>query len=51
MIEKETDGHKKHVIQRSTFIIDKSGKLQYAAYGVHAHGHPQEILNLIKEIK
>lgn len=51
MIEKEIDGHKKHVVQRSTFIIDKNGKLRHAAYGVHAHGHPQEILNLIREMK
>lgn len=51
MIEKEVDGHKKHVIQRSTFIIDKLGKLRHAIYGVHAHGHAQKILNLIKGLK
>lgn len=48
---KEVDGHKKTVIQRSTFIIDKQGKLRHALYGVHAHGHPQEILKLLKEMK
>lgn len=51
MVEKEVDGHKKHAIQRSTFVIDKHGKLRYAMYGVHAHGHAQEIFNLIKELK
>ena len=51
MIEKEVDGHKKHVIQRSTFIIDKLGKLRHAIYGVHAHGHAQKILNLIKGLE
>jgi len=59
MIEKEAcpepggrvDGHKKHAIQRSTFIIDKQGKLRHVMYGVHAHGHAQEIYNLIKELK
>ncbi|TAN77012.1 MAG: peroxiredoxin [Gallionella sp.] len=51
MCEKEVDGHKKHVIQRSTFIIDKQGKLRHVMYGVHAHGHAQEIFNLIKELK
>ena len=51
MCEKEVDGHKKHVIQRSTFVINKLGKLLHARYGVHAHGHAQEILNLIKEMK
>ncbi|OGS99937.1 MAG: peroxiredoxin [Gallionellales bacterium RIFCSPLOWO2_12_FULL_59_22] len=51
MVEKEVDGHKKHVVQRSTFIIDKQGLLRHAMYGVHAHGHAQEIFNLIKELK
>lgn len=51
MIEKEADGHKKVVIQRSTFIIDKQGKLRHVMYGVHAHGHAQEVFNLIKELK
>ena len=51
MQEKEIDGHKKHVIQRSTFVIDKHGKLRHVMYGVHAHGHAREIFNLIKELK
>ncbi len=51
IVEKEVDGHKKHVIQRSTFVIDKRGMLRHAVYGVHAHGHAQEIFNLIKDMK
>jgi peroxiredoxin Q/BCP len=51
LYEKEVDGHKKLAIQRSTFIIDKQGKLRHVMYGVHAHGHPQEILKLIKDMK
>lgn len=51
LYEKEVDGHKKMAIQRSTFIIDKQGKLRHALYGVHAHGHPNEVLQLIKEMK
>lgn len=51
LYEKEVDGHKKLAIQRSTFIIDKQRKLRHVMYGVHAHGHPQEILKLIKEMK
>lgn len=51
MVEKEVDGHRKQVIQRSTFVIDKQGKLRHALYGVHAHGHAQEVLYLIKEMK
>ncbi|MBI4808720.1 MAG: peroxiredoxin [Nitrosomonadales bacterium] len=45
------DGHKKLAIQRSTFIIDRKGKLRHVLYGVHAHGHAQEIIKLIKEMK
>ena len=49
--EKEVDGRKKLSVQRSTFIIDKQGMLRHALYGVHAHGHAQEIIKLIKEMK
>ncbi len=51
LYDKEVDGHKKVSIQRSTFLIDKSGKLRHALYAVHAHGHAEEILKLIKEMK
>ena len=51
MYEKEVDGQKKMSIKRSTFVIDKHGKLRHVMYGVTAHGHAQEILNLIKDIK
>jgi peroxiredoxin Q/BCP len=50
MYEKEVDGQKKMAIKRSTFVIDQHGKLRHAVYGVQAHGHAQEILNLIKEL-
>jgi peroxiredoxin Q/BCP len=51
MYEKEVDGQKKMSIKRSTFVIDQHGKLRHVMYGVQAHGHAQEILNLIKELK
>ena len=51
LYDREVDGHKKVSIQRSTFVIDKLGKLRHALYGVHAHGHADEILNLVKEMK
>jgi peroxiredoxin Q/BCP len=51
MAEKEIDGHRKQVIRRSTFVIDKQGKLRHVMYGVHAHGHAQEIFKLMKELK
>lgn len=51
LYDKETDGRKKVAIQRSTFVIDKRGKIRHALYGTHAHGHADEILKLIKEMK
>lgn len=51
MYEKEVDGQKKWSIKRSTFVIDKKGMLRHVMYGVQAHGHAQDILNLIKELK
>jgi peroxiredoxin Q/BCP len=51
MVEKEVDGHKKHTVQRSTFVIDRQGMLRHVMYGVHAHGHAQEVFKLIKEMK
>lgn len=51
LVDKPVSGGTVKAIQRSTFIIDKQGKLRHALYGVHAHGHPQEILNLVKEVR
>lgn len=51
MYEKEVEGQKKMSIKRSTFVIDRHGKLRHAMYGVQAHGHAQEVLNLIKDMK
>lgn len=51
MYEKEVDGQKKLSIKRSTFVIDQQDKLRQVMYGVQAHGHAQEILNLIKDMK
>ncbi len=48
--EKEKDGVKKMGIVRSTFVIDKSGKLREAIYGVSADGHAQEVLEGIRTL-
>ena len=37
-------------IERSTFIIDKNGKLVHEWRGVKVDGHAQEVLNLIKTL-
>ena len=46
--EKEKNGVKKVGIVRSTFIIDKEGKIEAALYGVNAEGHAQAVLDQIK---
>jgi len=48
--EKEKNGVKKMGIVRSTFIIDKNGKLIYQEYGVKADGHAQSILEKVKAL-
>ena len=45
------DGRTRRCIQRSTFIIDKTGKVARAMYGVSPRGHAAEVLNLVKELK
>lgn len=47
--EKEKNGVKKMGIVRSTFIIDKTGKLVDVEYGVAAEGHAQRVLDKIKQ--
>ncbi|GBG14127.1 peroxiredoxin Q/BCP [Novimethylophilus kurashikiensis] len=49
--EHEKEGVRKMGILRSTFVIDKSGTIRQALYGVTAKGHAAEILNIIKELQ
>lgn len=48
---KEVDGVRREGIVRSTFIIDQSGVIRHALYGVTPRGHVQEVLRLVKELK
>jgi peroxiredoxin Q/BCP len=48
--EKEKNGEKKMGIVRSTFIIDKSGRLVDVMYGVSPEGHAQDILNRLQRL-
>ncbi|MFJ5445703.1 peroxiredoxin [Methylobacillus methanolivorans] len=48
--EKEKDGMKKMGIVRSTFVIDRTGVVRLAQYGVEAKNHATEILNFIKSL-
>ena len=46
--EREKNGVKSMAILRSTFIIDKQGKLVDVAYGVNHEGHAEEVLEKVK---
>ena len=48
--EREKNGVKSMAILRSTFIIDKQGKLADVAYGVTHEGHAQEVLEKLKNL-
>lgn len=48
--EKEKDGVKKMGIVRSTFVIDKSGKLVEVMYGVIPDGHARAMLELVSNL-
>jgi len=48
--EKEKNGIKTMGIVRSTFIIDKSGTIRFAEYGVTPEGHALAILEKIKTL-
>ena len=48
--EKEKNGEKKMGIVRSTFIIDKQGKLADVEYGVTAQGHAQQVLGKVRQL-
>jgi peroxiredoxin len=48
--EVEKEGVKKWKIVRSTFVIDKTGVLIKALYGVNHEGHAEEILEFVKTL-
>ena len=48
--EKEKNGIKKMGIVRSTFIIDKAGKVRFVEYGVTAQGHALAVLEVVKHL-
>lgn len=49
--EKEKGGVKKMGIVRSTFIIDKQGRLVDVEYGVNPEGHAQQVLQKIRQLE
>lgn len=50
LVDKEVDGTMREVVQRSTFIIDRSGIIRHALYGIHPKGHAGQVLQLVKEL-
>ncbi|GAB6070479.1 thioredoxin-dependent thiol peroxidase [Thiomicrorhabdus hydrogeniphila] len=47
---KEKNGVSKMGLVRSTFVINKEGKLAYVEYGVSPDGHAAHMLNVVKEL-
>ena len=48
--QREVEGKKRTGIQRSTFLIDRNGRLRHAQYGVNPKGHEHDVLKLVKEL-
>ena len=46
--EKEKNGEKRFGIVRSTFIVDTSGTIKFAEYGVSPKGHAEQILEIVR---
>lgn len=49
--QKEVDGVKKMCVRRSTFIIDKQGKICHALYDVTPRGHAAAVFELVKKLE
>jgi peroxiredoxin Q/BCP len=47
---REQEGHKKLMVLRSTFIVDKQGIIRHALYEVPTKGHAAEVFQLVKQL-
>lgn len=47
---REGNGQVRQCVQRSTFVIDKSGVVRHALCGVNPKGHAREVLALVKKL-
>ncbi|MDP2821946.1 MAG: peroxiredoxin [Sulfuritalea sp.] len=47
---REKGGHRKLVVVRSTFIIDRQGIIRHALYDVSPKGHAAEVFKLVKQL-
>jgi len=48
--EKEAHGERCYGVLRSTFILDKEGKVRHAIYDVKPTGHAQQVLDLVRSL-
>lgn len=48
--EKDAHGERRMGIVRSTFIVDKDGKIRHTLYDVKPKGHAARILELVREL-
>jgi len=48
--EREKNGEKRMAIVRSTFIIDKEGRIRHALYDVKPKGHADAVLQIVREL-
>lgn len=46
--EKEAHGERRMGIVRSTFIVDKTGKIRHALYDIKPKGHAAQVLELVR---
>lgn len=49
-VEKEVDGLKRMGMRRSTFIIDRQGRIAHALYDIAPRGHVAEVLELVRKL-
>lgn len=47
---REKDGHKRQILLRSTFVIDRQGIIRHALYDVMPKGHAAEVFQLVKQL-
>ena len=49
-LQKHANGESRSCIVRSTFVIDKKGRVRHALYGVNPRGHAMNVLELVKAL-
>lgn len=47
---KEAHGQMREGIMRSTFIVDRDGKIRHAIYDVKPKGHAQQVLEMVRAL-